>query len=130
MNESQSTFNISFNNISRDNYYFELQIKVHVVIKSYFLNEEYLIYSLPIDLKKYLEKNNSSHFFYIILGLVGAIVIIIIIFLILTYRFKKKNSELKDKVLSISFSSGLKEELPTTDIKDLKKDEEYESTFI
>ena len=43
---------------------------------------------------------------------------------------KKKNKELKDKVLSISFAQGKSDNILITDPIHSKKDEEYESIFI
>ena len=128
INETEKKFTICFNNISRNNFYYEMQIKVHVVIKDFFLNEEYLIYSIPMNLEKYLKKSKLRY--YIIFGLVGLIIIIIIIYFISCFKFRKNYSELKDKVLSISFSSGLSKDIFTTDTSKSRRDEEYESTFI
>ena len=43
---------------------------------------------------------------------------------------KKKNEELKDKVLSISFADNKSDNILTADSMHSKKDEEYESIFI
>ena len=126
--EDDPKFNISFKNISRDNYNYVLQIKVHIIINDTFFNEDYLVYSLPINLKKQLEKANKT--FYLILGLVAVIIIIVSIFIIVYIKIKKKNIELKEKVLSISFSSGISKDILSAEQHASKKDEEYETTFI
>ena len=41
--EDDPKFNISFKNISRDNYNYVLQIKVHIIINDTFFNEDYLV---------------------------------------------------------------------------------------
>ena len=43
---------------------------------------------------------------------------------------KKKNQDLKEKVLSISFAEGKTDSILTADTVHSKKDEEYESVFI
>ena len=126
--DNETKFNISFKNISRDNYKYVLQLKVHIIINDSFFNEDYLAYSLPIILKKQLQKTNN--YLYLILGLLGATIIIMSIFIILYIKTKKKNKELKDKILSISFSSGMTKDILTNETHVSKKDEEYESIFI
>ena len=129
IHEEEPKFNISFKNISRDNYNYVLQIKVHILINDTFFNEDYLVYSLPINLKKQLEKTNKK--LYLILGLVGGVIILIITIFIISYiKIKHKNIELKEKVLSISFSSGISQDILNDEQHASKKDEEYETTFI
>ena len=120
---------ITFRNISSIDYIFEMQIKVHVIIKSFFLNEDFSIYSLPINLSEYLNQNDNKKLIYILIGLAGLILLIIIIFVIIYCKIYKKNRELKDKVLSISFSSGITDDAINESVIS-KKDEDYENTFI
>lgn len=95
-------FNVYFNNIPRHDYNYILQIKVHVIIKDNFLNEDFLVYKMPIDLKKYLKKRNYT--IIILLSFLVIIITIIIVFCIIYYRLKKKNKDLREKVLKTSFS--------------------------
>ena len=127
-----SDFNISFKNITREFYKYNLQIKIHVLIKDSFLNEDYLVYSIPIDLTNYLKRDEKSYIFFILIPLLAIIIVIIIIFCIIYNKLKKQNLDLKEKVLSISFSSGMtKDVLEEEDEgRKSKKDEDYETTFI
>jgi hypothetical protein len=43
---------------------------------------------------------------------------------------KNKNKDLKDKVLSISFTTGQSDSILSDNSNYCKKDEEYENTFI
>ncbi len=131
-------FNIYFNNIERDYYNYILQIKVHVIIKDNFLNEDFLVYKMPIDLKKYLKKRNYSVIIIFISFLV-IIITIIIVFCIIYNRLKKKNMDLKEKVLTTSFSCReseiSQEENKDNDNnndneKDTKKENIFRTTFI
>ena len=129
-------FNIYFNNIERDYYNYILQIKVHVIIKDNFLNEDFLVYKMPIDLKKYLKKRNYSVIIIFISFLV-IIITIIIVFCIIYNRLKKKNMDLKEKVLTTSFicreSEISQEENKDNDNnneKDTKKENIFRTTFI
>ena len=128
--DDKNKFNISFKNISRDNYKYVLQIKVHIILKDTFFNEDYLVYSLPINLEKQLRKKKLKYLLFLVLGLIGIIIIIIIIFIFMYIKIKRKAKTLKEKVLSISFSSGITKDILSTDPHASKKDEEYESIFI
>ena len=125
-------FNISFKNITREFYKYNLQIKIHVLIKDTFLNEDYLVYSIPIDLTNYLKRNEKSYIFFILITLIAIIIVIIIIFCIIYNKLKKQNLDLKEKVLSISFSSGMTKDVleEEEEGRKSKKDEDYETTFI
>ena len=129
VNANNKTFNISFNDISRDNFIYIMQIKVHVIINSFYINEQFLVYTFHINLEEDLIEDEKNYIFiYIIIGLIGLILIIIIISTILCYKMKKKNTELRDKVLAISFSSGISDD--DLDNNKKKKGEDYETTFI
>ena len=126
---NNKTFNISFKKISRDYYKYCLLVKIHIIIKDYFLNEDYLVHNIKIDLTKYLEKKN--YILFILIGLVAIIIIITVIFCVICNKMRKKNDDLKEKVLSISFSSGMSKDIIQEDKdKNIKKDEDYEKTFI
>ena len=115
-----------------------MQIKVHVIIKDNFLNEDFLVYKMPIDLKKYLKKRNYSVIIIFISFLV-IIITIIIVFCIIYNRLKKKNMDLKEKVLTTSFScreSEISQEANkdndnnNDNEKDTKKENIFKTTFI
>ena len=127
VNANNKTFNLSFNNISKEDYVYKMQIKVHVIINSFYINEQFLVYTFPINLVDEL-KPEKSYLIYVTIGLIGLIIIIIIISIILCCKMKKKNTELKETILSISFSSGISED--ALENKKSKKNEDYETTFI
>ena len=131
VNANNPKFNLSFNNISRENFAYKMQIKVHVIINDFYINEHFLVYTFPINLEEELKQNeeNKNYLLYVVIGLlVGLIIIIIIIGLIICYKMKKHNEQLQDKVLAISFSTGITED--PSDKNDAQKDEDYETRFI
>ena len=130
VNSNYKKFNISFYNISRNKFNFQMLIKVHVIIKDFFLNEQLLVYSLPIEIEELKKEEQKNYNILIYIGLIVLIIIIIIISLIIFYIMKKKNTELQEKVLAISFSSGISEESIDRQNTNTKKDEDYENTFI
>ena len=105
-----------------------MQIKVHVIINDLYINEQFLVYTFPINLEEELKQKENNYLIYIIIGLIGLIIIIIIIAIIVCCKMKKTNTELQDKVLAISFSSGISDE--ALENNKAKKDEDYETTFI
>ena len=129
VNANNQKFNLSFNNISRENFVYKMQIKVHVLINDLYINEQFLVYTFPINLEKELkQKDNNNYFIYIIIVLTGLIIIFIIIAIIICCKMKKNNDQLQDKVLAISFSSGISDD--ALENNKAKKDEDYETTFI
>ena len=127
--ENKFLVNFTFNTENINNYECEMQIKFF--LNNYNVNNAILAYSIPIDLKKILRKKNNNIIYIILLIIVCSLLLIIIIFFSINcFRMKKKNKELKDKVLSISFSTVKNESIISDDSIKSKKDEEYESTFI
>ena len=114
-----------------------MQIKVDIDNDDYYQKIGILTYSIPMDLTKYLkpEENNietnnknDKRIIFIIFGISIIIIIIFaIVFLIFYFKIKKKNDNLKEKILSISFSN---EEKKDNLINDLFKEEDLNSTFI
>ena len=125
---NDTSFNLTFGNIKKDKYFFDLQIKINVIIKDFFFNEEFLVFTLPVDLKEF-NKSKIDTMIYISIGLGTIIIIIIIICLIICLKYRKKNIELKNKVLSISFSKGITDDA-IKGRNNSKSDENYESSFI
>ena len=112
-----------------------MQIKFYV--NTSFLSDEIIPYSVQMDLTKYLQKdkesnNKSSKSFNIILiSIIGFLLIIVLIVLLMVYKMKIKNKELREKVLSISFSKGNSDNyLTNSNTSTSKRDEDYENTFI
>ena len=124
-----------FKNISREhNYDYTLQLRVNVYIANNIFNEEFLTYTLDQDLKYLKVENGDSDpgdksYIWIIFLVAGLLVIIAIAFFFIYRKLRKDNAKLKDKVLSISYSSGIEKNVLLEE-KKAKKDEDFESTFI
>jgi len=96
-----------FKSKSKNCYIFNLRIKIIVSESGYAFNEHFLIYTLPVNLEKELKVIKSLTLsLIIILSLLVFVIFIIIIFSIGLIKLKKKNTNLKEKVLSTSFASG------------------------
>ena len=94
--------------------------------------EDKYFYSITFDFNTKNESKDNFTTFLKIVGLFLIIIIFILIIFILCYcRIKKKNTILKEKVEAITFSSGIDEEaLNINQNKSIKKNEDYETTFI
>jgi hypothetical protein len=131
-NITDGNFNLSFNNIKKydnDDYIYYLQIKIFSREIKKFLNEEFLMYTLEIDLAD-IFKSYTTRFIIAIAIAIFIIIILIIAFFICIIKMKKKNIKLEEKVLAISFQTGnITENLYDINQKS-KNDEDYENTFI
>ena len=88
-----------------------------------------------MDLTEYLKKKESkkdNKKIFIVSGICGVIfLILLLVVIVFICKIKKKNVELKEKILSMSFSAGKSEFVLTEDnTLQSKRDEEYENTFI
>ena len=103
---------LKFYNISKTYKKYTLQIKINIKINDYFFNEKFFVYSMPIDLSESLKVKLENFLIqnYIILIAILSLLIITLIFTILYCRIKKKNNNLKNELLSISFSSDKNED--------------------
>jgi hypothetical protein len=139
--EDSIKFNISLDSSSFTKYKFIIQIRIIVYNQQ---DLEFLAYSIPVDLTKFFEKKNNNHndnndmpenpskF------IIRAIIIIIIVILCLAFSLivckyineRKKNSNLTEQVLSMSFSSGQDLTVFNDGSHTAEKDKDYETTFI
>jgi len=135
--ENNTNFSLYFSNvksISKNNYTFYLLMKIVIYEYGKMFNEDFFVFKLPINLEKELKEKGQPPsltltWIIIISSLVLLIFIIIIGFTIGFIKMKKSNTNLKEKVLAISFTSGkIDEEI--TEKKTSKNDEDYENTFI
>ena len=134
--EDNFTVEIDIDRTDLNNYKFIMQIKFYLI--SYSVNYKILTYSMPMDLTQYLKRedtkgtrDNKRDKLILILSIIsGTLVIIVIIVVIYIIKMKNKNKDLKDKVLSISFTSGQSDSILSDNSNYSKKDEEYENTFI
>ena len=110
--KNNTNFVLKFYNISKTYKKYTLQIKINIKINDYFFNEKFFVYSMPIDLSESLKVKLENFLIqnYIILIAILSLLIITLIFIILYCRIKKKNNNLKNELLSISFSSDKNED--------------------
>ena len=134
-NEKKSII-LMFKDISKkDNYLYDLQLKVNVYIGKSIFNEEFLTYTinnvnLTVEEKSDTENDDDTDIILVIVIPIASIILIglvVLFFILKKYRNEKK--ELKEKVLSIGYSAGIEKNILVSEGKS-KKDEDYESTFI
>jgi hypothetical protein len=129
--DNDFNFSLSFRDIKTyhdDDFKYYLQIKIDSREIKNFFNEEYLIYTLQIDLSDVLEHKHI--YLHIIFISISIIIIIMIIFITIMIKMKKKNANLEEKVLAISFQKGNIDENIFDKSEKSKNDEDYENTFI
>ena len=127
------SFKLSFDKILRKhNYIYNLQLKVNAHIARNIFDEELLAFSTVLDLRNIDNINNNSDntLIFILVGVIVAIFIILIILFFVYRRVRRNNSELKEKVLSITYSSGIEKNVLKEKINAQKDDDDYETTFI
>ena len=77
-----------------------------------------------------MKNDDSSNILLIVLMAVIVAILIGLIILFFVYRkVRRDNTKLKEKVLSLSFSSGIERNILKEE-KTEKKDDDYETTFI
>ena len=102
-----------------------MQIKIVVYYRQ---NLEFLVYSSPLDLSDHFE---GSSLLTIVLSVVIVIVTIIVIIIVVKFiKEKRKSSNLKEQVLSISFTTGQDLAVLNNGSHMAEKDKDYETTFI
>ena len=139
--EDKFSFNMTINTTNVINYIFIIQLKIVIDYdeSDYHRNKDYLIYTIEKDLTEYLKEEEKKDIrnektltlLKIIISIIFIILIGVFVFIgIIYYNLKKKNKELKEKVLSISFSTGQSDEVLDRTSDNSKRDQEYETTFI
>ena len=131
-NYKDNSFQIYFDKISRkDNFMYDLQFKINALLSSKIFNEEILTFTIDLDLKDIANKEeDSSNMLTIILIVVIIAIFIGLIILFFVYRqVRRANSQLKEKVLDISYATGIEKNVLKEEHKK-QGDEDYESTFI
>ena len=131
----QSNWTLVFNDISRisnnSNYIYDLQIQVGVVLFNNILNEECLIFKTKVDLSEIKNDSSSIIIFWTILGIVIIIILFLAIFFFIKFiRLKKKNSNLRQEMISLAFSNDIQKNVLINEKKFSKKESDYETTFI
>ena len=125
-------FNLIFANIPRkNNFIYDLQVLVNVIIQDNILNEEFLMYNFEVDLTGIKYEEDNSNILVIILPIIGAIVLILIIFFVVKYiRLMKGNVNLKEHLKSMAYSNEIKNNVIVEDQINSQKESDYETTFI
>ena len=133
----EDTFCLLFEKIPNDiKTTLKLRLGINVIIEQNIFNEEFLAYSLEIDLKKKDNENEGdkgNDNLTIIISIVASVVVGLIIFSIICFfrirKLKRNNSELQEKVLSTKFAAGREENVLIKEVK-TKREQDYETTFI
>ena len=129
--QKDNNFSLYFSKVKRYNKkkLFKLQMKIVSIDEEKMSNEEFFVYTLPVIIEGESKVEFPLKWVIIISSLVLVIIIIIIIFTIGYIKMKKSNTNLKEKVLAISFTSEkIDEEI--SEISSSKNDENYENIFI
>jgi hypothetical protein len=130
--QKDSDFSLYFSRVKskNKNNLFNLQMKIVVFLIDNIFNEEFFVYKLPVNLDEELKEEFPLIWVLIISSLALVIIIIIIGFTIGYIKLKNKNSNLKEKVLAISFTSGTIDDEIAKKKSMSRSDEDYENTFI
>jgi len=125
-----NTFEICFNNMDKNVYIYDMQIKINIIFNKYFSKEDSLAYTLPIDLTEVLKKKKDmpAHAIYTAIIIIFIIIVLLIV-LLHFFKLKKRNNNLENQVLSIKLTSINNEQL-NNEISEKKIDPEYDNTFI
>ena len=126
------TFILKFENISRNNnFIYDLQLKINVIIQDNILNEEFLIFNFKVDLNSIKEEPEKSYLWYILGPILGLIFVGVVTFFIIKYiRLHKSNINLKEEMKSLAYSNDIQKNVLMKEHKDSQKESDYESTFI
>ena len=125
-----NTFEICFNNMDKNVYIYNMQIKINIIFNDYFYKEDSLVYTLPIDLTEVLKKKNDmpTHSIFLIFLIIFVIIVLLIV-LLRFFKLKKRNNNLENQVLSIKLTSINDNQLDN-EFSEKKIDPEYDNTFI
>ena len=128
-------FEICFDNMDKKDYLYDMQIKINIIFTEYFFKEDYLVFTLPINLtdefvSKKDENNTSnlnSNFSIFLLFLIIIIFIILLIFIIMYFKLRKKNKNLEKLAYptSISLNSIDSEEIFMENPDEKKSEKDY-----
>ena len=110
-----------FDNVSRmDNYTYDLTLKINAFIDNNLLNEEFLVYTIGLNLTDIGKKTEpSSKLTMILLIIIGVVLVIVlvIVFIFVFKRMKKKrdNINLEDKSIPIDSGEEAQKQLIITE---------------
>ena len=131
-NNKSTEFTLIFKNIPKENnYIYDLRIQMKARAFVDFFKEEYLSFTVKADLTD-IKKSDLKWLTWAIpvivvgVGLIIALVFLIIKFLIL----RKKNTNLKDEIVSLAFSNDVQKNVLSKESKISRNESDFESTFI
>ena len=141
-NEEKFRFNMTINTTNVKKYIYIMQLKIDFDYdqnNDYYRSKEFMIYTIEKNLTQYLKKeekkqkkeNDKTTIILLYITAIIIFIILIIVFVIcgiIYCHFKRKNKDLSEKVLSISFSTGQSDEVINKN--NSKRDQEYETPFI
>jgi len=123
-------FEICFNNMNKNYYKYDMQIKINIIFNDYFFKEDSLVYICPIDLTEELKKEKKNtmtiHTIFLIF-LIIFIIIVLLIFIIMYFKLKNKNKHLEKIAFCnpISLNPIDSEEVFSEDSKENISDKDY-----
>ena len=124
---------LKFSNISREhNYVYDLVLKINAFVDHNLLNEEFLVYTVDLNLTDIGIKPESMSELTIVLLTIGGIILVIIlviVFFIVYRKLKRDNTKLEEKVISIDFDTEVQKKVLKKEIEKYKG-EELETNFI
>ena len=135
LNNSKN-WTLIYENIPRkNNYIYDLQLKINVILEDRIYNEEFLIFTTKIDLTdiklEKAEEDDASNTWVVLVSVFGSIFVLLIIFFIIKYiRLRKSTLNLKNEVKHISYSRDVKKKVSMEQQDNTRKDSQYEETFI
>ena len=134
--EDNFYLNITIDTTNITDYIFLMQVKFF--LNSSLVNDEMLAYSIEMNFTDILKKekideeeddddDDDKLLVIVLMATISVLVVIVIIVLIYTFKVNRKNKDLKEQVLSVSFAIDKDK---NNDSFQSKKNEDYESAFI
>ena len=135
-NEPKKEYSFSYDLDSNEDHFIQIFIKINGLDGSNETEKEESYYSTFVDLTEKkedkLQKTNKI-LTIVVITLVSLLLVLILLFIFFMIKFKRKNKNLKEKVEAISFSTGIESDSldkASNNNFNLKKDEDYDNTFI
>ena len=121
-----------FKNIPKvENYIYDLQLQVNVILSHQLFNEEFLIFTKKIDLTDIKDEEKTNYTWIIVGVVIGVVVILLVVFFIIKYlRLKKSNLNLKEDLKSMAYSNDIQKNVINKEKQKSEKETDYDSTFI
>ena len=96
-----------FNNVSREhNFTYDLTLKINAFVDYNILNEEFLVYTIKLNLTDIGNKPETFSkltIILIIIGCIAIIIILVVLFYFIYINLKKNNNTLEERVISFDY---------------------------